>query len=204
MERSFSTHKIVLLGLFTGIVVVLQYLGAFIRFGPFSISLVLLPIAVGAALIGASAGGWLGFVFGLVVLLTGDAAPFLAVNAFGTIFLVLLKGSLAGYAAGIAYTLLSKKDRTLAAIAAAAVCPLVNTGIFIVGSYVFFLPTLTLWGEAAGAANVTAFIFFGMVGANFFVELGLNLILSPVLVRLIHYGQDTGLIGRIGGQKNAA
>ena len=39
-------------GLLTAIVVVLQLFGSAIKFGPFSISLVLLPIVVGAALYG--------------------------------------------------------------------------------------------------------------------------------------------------------
>ena len=175
----------------TGIVIVLQFLGAFIRFGPFSVSLVLLPIAVGAALLGAYAGAWLGFVFGLVVLFSGDANVFLAVDPLGTVIVVLAKGALAGFAAGLVYSLLAKKSRTLAAISAAVVCPVVNTGIFIIGAYIFFLPTITDWAAAAGGfANVTAYIFLGMVGVNFFFELGVNLVLSPVIVRLVQYGQE--------------
>ena len=191
MEKAnyFNTRKLVLLALFTAIVVVLQFIGAFIKFGPFSISLVLLPIAVGAALIDTYAGAWLGLVFGFVVLITGDAAPFLMINVFGTVLIVLLKGALAGFAAGLAYKLFSEKNKTLAAAIAAVVCPIVNTGIFIIGSYIFFLPTITEWGAAAGYANGTAFLFLGMVGLNFIVELGLNLVLIPVIVRLIQYGQ---------------
>ena len=185
----FDTRKLVLLALLTALVVILQYLGAFIKFGPFSITLVLMPIAVGAALVGAYAGAWLGLVFGLVVLLTGDAAPFLAVNPLGTIIVVLLKGALAGLVAGVAYKLLEKHGRTLAVIVAAALCPIVNTGIFIIGSYMFFLPTITGWAEALGFATGTAYIFIGMIGVNFFVEFGLNLILIPVIVRLIQFGQ---------------
>jgi len=188
--KHVNVRKLVLLALLTAIVVLLQFLGAFIRFGPFSISLVLLPIAVGAALNGIYAGGWLGFVFGLVVLLSGDAGAFLIVDPAATIFVVLLKGTLAGLAAGAVYRLFSRISRTVAAIAAAAVCPIVNTGIFIIGSYVFFLPTLTEWGIEAGAANVTAYIFLFLITGNFLFELGLNLILSPTIVRLIQYGQD--------------
>jgi len=168
----------------------LQILGAFIRFGPFSISLVLMPIAVGAALLGAYPGAWLGLVFGFVVLVSGDAAPFLAVNPAATIFVVLFKGALAGFVAGELYKRLAKHSKTIAAIAAAIACPVVNTGIFIIGGYVFFLPTLTEWGIAAGAASVTAFIFLVMVGFNFLIELGINLVLSPSIVRLIQYRQD--------------
>ena len=188
--RSTRTRNLVLLALLTAMTVVFQMLGSFIKFGPFSISLVLMPIAIGAALVGAYAGGWLGLVFGAIVLLSGDAAPFLAVNIPSTVFLVLLKGMLAGLAAGLAYKLFANKNKTVAAIAAAAICPIVNTGIFIVGVYAFFLPTIAEWGAAAGAVSTTAFIFVGMISINFFVELGLNLVLSPAIVRLIQFGQD--------------
>ena len=76
MSNNNNTQKIVGLGLFTAIVIVLQLMGSFIRFGTFSISLVLVPVVIGAALYGAGAGAWLGFVFGVVVLLSGDAAAF--------------------------------------------------------------------------------------------------------------------------------
>ena len=188
--RSIKTRNLVLLAFLTAITVVFQLLGSFVRFGPFSISLVLMPIAVGAALIGISAGGWLGLVFGAVVLLSGDAMPFLAVSVPSTIFVVLLKGTLAGFAAGAVYRAIARKSKTIAAIIAAAICPIVNTGIFVAGVYMFFLPTVTEWGVAAGAANVTAFIFVGMISINFVVELILNIVLSPVIVRLIQYGQD--------------
>jgi len=189
--KSENTRKLVLLALLTGIVVLLQFLGAFVRFGPFSISLVLMPIVVGAALIGVFAGGWLGLVFGFVVLLSGDAVPFLLVDPAATILVVLLKGALAGLAAGFVYKLLAGKSRTLAAIGAGMACPIVNSGVFTIGSYAFFIPTLTGWAEAAGGfADVTAYIFVGMVGVNFLFELGLNLVLCPTVVRLIQFGQD--------------
>ena len=93
-----KTKKIVGIGLFTAIVMVLQFLGGSIRFGVFSISLVLLPIVVGAAVYGWQAGAWLGFVFGVAVLLSGDAAAFLAVDVIGTILTVLVKGTEIGRA----------------------------------------------------------------------------------------------------------
>ncbi|MBQ2509866.1 MAG: ECF transporter S component, partial [Erysipelotrichaceae bacterium] len=96
-----KTKNITGIGILMAIVIILQLLGSFIRFGPFSISLVLIPIVVGAALYGPFAGGLLGLTFGVVVLLSGDAAPFLAVNVFGTVLTVLLKGALAGVFAGL-------------------------------------------------------------------------------------------------------
>lgn len=72
-----NTKKIVGTGLFTAIVVVLQLVASAIKFGPFSITLVLAPIIIGAAMYGIGAGAWLGFAFGVTVLISGDAAAFL-------------------------------------------------------------------------------------------------------------------------------
>ena len=73
-----KTRRLAGLALFTAIVVVLQLLGSFIKVGPFAVSLVLIPIVVGAAVYGVKAGAWLGFVFGVVVtiaVVTCSRAP---------------------------------------------------------------------------------------------------------------------------------
>ena len=187
-NRPTNTQKIVGLGLFTAIVIVLQMLGSFIKFGPFSISLVLVPVVIGAALYGAGAGAWLGFVFGLVVLISGDAAAFLSINALGTILTVFLKGTLAGLASGYAYKALAGRSRLLAVILAAVVCPVLNTGIFLLGCKFFFMETITGWGTALGYADVGSYIIYSLIGGNFLFELLFNVVLSPVIVRLIRIG----------------
>ena len=188
--KSFETRKLVLLALLTAIVVVLQALAAVLPIYPFTLTLVLVPMVIGAALVNTVAGGWLGLVFGLVVLLSGNANLFLAVNPFATILVVLVKGTLAGLAAGAVYKLLAVKSKTAATIVAAIVCPIVNTGIFVLGCYAFFLPTITEWASGGDFVNVTAFIFLGMIGFNFVFEFVINIVLSPTIVRLIQYGQD--------------
>jgi len=187
--KRFDTRKLILIAILTTMVIIMQILAIIMKplFPAFTISLVLMPIAIGAALLGTLAGAWLGLVFGFIVLISGDATPFLAINPAATIFVVLLKGTLAGLSAGLLYNSLEHINKTVAAFAAAIICPVVNTGIFIAGCYIFFLPTLTDWGIAAEAVNVTSFIFFGLIGVNFFIELGTNLVLSPVIVRLIQY-----------------
>lgn len=177
-----STQTMVTAAVLTALVVVLQFMGQFIRLGPFMISLVLIPIVIGAAVGGAKIGGWLGFVFGIVVLISGDAAAFMTVNAFGTVVTVLLKGIACGLAAGFVYQLLEKKNRYLAVIIAAIVCPVANTGVFLLGCLVFFMDTVTLW---ANGGSVVAYMFLGLVGGNFLVELGMNLVLSPAVVRIL-------------------
>ena len=189
-KAKFTTRNLVLLSLLTAIVVVLQVLALVFPTLPFTLTLVLVPIVIGSALIGPAAGGWLGLVFGFVVLATGGANLFLPINAPATIIIVLLKGALAGILAGCAYALIAGKNRTAATVAAAVVSPVVNTGIFILGVYMFFLPEVARWGMDAGAGSAAEFIFLGMVGINFPVELAINIILSPVIVRLIEYYED--------------
>ena len=194
-KKRISTRTLTGMALLTAVVVILQFLGAFIRFGPFSISLVLIPIVVGAALYGPLAGAWFGFVFGLVVLLSGDASAFLVVSPLGTILTVLLKGSLAGLCAGLVYKSLSRSETKvrgvdLAVIAAAVVCPVVNTGVFLLGCLAFFMPTISEWAAGMGFESVGKYMIFGLVGGNFLFELLFNIILSPIIVRLIRIGRN--------------
>ena len=184
-DKREQTQKLVLGAILTAIVVVLQLMGSFIRLGPFSISLVLVPIVIGAAMCNFKIGTWLGFVFGVAVLLSGDAAAFFAVNVPGTVVTVLLKGALCGLASGLIYKLFEKLNRYLAVLAAAVICPIVNTGVFLLGCVVFFMPTIIEWGAANGYANAAAYMFLGLAGGNFLVELAANIILAPVIMRVI-------------------
>ena len=175
---------IVGVGLMTAIVVVLQLLAASIKLGPFSITLTLAPIIIGAAVFGPWAGAWLGFVFGLVVLLSGDAAPFLEVSMFGTILTVLLKGTLSGLLSGLVYRAIEKKNRYVAVVAAGVTAPVVNTGVFLIGCFVFFLDTIGQWASASGQP-IGEYILVGFIGLNFPIELMINLALSTAIVTVI-------------------
>lgn len=186
----FETKKLVGLSVLTAIIIVLQALAISIRFGIFNITLVLIPIVVGAALYGYKAGAWLGFVFSVVVLFT-DAGAFLAISVPGTIVTVILKGTLAGLAAGIVYLALEKVNKYLACVVAAICAPIVNTGIFLIGCRLFFYETIKGWAEGAGFASAGAFMIVGLVGTNFLVEMAINIILSPTILRLVNLGKKS-------------
>ena len=197
MKTKLTTKNLVGLAVLTAVVIVLQFLGSFIRFGVFSISLVLIPIVVGAALYGPMAGAWLGLAFGVAVL-SGDAAAFLAISVPGTVLTVLLKGALAGLCAGAVYYALAdqasrqpgaKHNHYPAVIAAAIVCPVVNTGMFLLGCKLFFMDTINAWAEGAGFASAGKFMVFGLVGGNFLFELLFNIVLSPLILRIIAIGK---------------
>lgn len=183
--KKFDVRKITGLALLTAIVVVLQVVTTLVaRAGMFSFTIALVPIVVGAAMYGWKAGAWLGFVFGAVTLM--DAGAFFAINIPGTIITCLVKGTMAGLMAGVMYKLLEKKNKFVAVLVAAVMAPVMNTGFFILGCIVFFVQTLTEW---AAGADVFTYILVGLVGINFFIELGVNLVLSPTIVKLIKIGK---------------
>ena len=188
-ESKVNIKNLALTGLLTAIVVVLQYLAVFLRLnGLFSVSLVLVPIVIGAALCGKRAGAWLGFVFSVMVFVTGDATLFLGINFWGTIITVLLKGTVAGFLTALVYQLVAKYNRYVAVIVGAVVCPIVNTGIFLLGSRLFFYDTISQWALEKGQP-VGVYMLVGLVGLNFVFELLVNVILAPVIVRLVDVGR---------------
>ena len=187
-----KTRRLTLAAMLTAIVVVLALLGTAIKFGTFSINLSLVPIVVGAALLGPVYGAWFGFVNAVVILISGDAALFLTFNPVGTVITVLLKGILAGLASGFVYTLLSKKNKYAAVLLAALVCPVVNTGIFVLGCRVFFWDYLPKIAEILQVPlkSKTAFTLLVLVGMNFPIELVTNIILAPAIARILGFSQE--------------
>ena len=186
-KRNESIKSLTLGAMLTALVVVLQLVGSVIKFGPFSISLVLIPIVIGAATCGPYIGAWLGLAFGVTVLLSGDAAFFLQFNAPATILVVLVKGIACGFLAGLSYRALERFNRYGAVLVSAVICPLVNTGVFLVGCFLFFEEAVAALAAGAGfTGSTTAFMFVGLAGFNFLFEMGFNLVLSPVVVRLLN------------------
>ena len=189
-KQSVSTEKVVLLSLFTALVAILAYFGGFIKIGGLaSISLTLIPVVLGAAMCGPWAGAWLGGVSGVVFFMTADSAFWMGLSIPGTIITVMVKGIAAGLVAGLVYKLFEKKNRYLAVIAAAIVCPIVNTGIFIVGCFLFFIDTVKA-GAAGADMSIGAYLIIFFVGLNFVFELLTNIILSPAIVKLLNIRKD--------------
>ena len=187
--KNAKVKKMVGVALLMALVVVMQFLTGIIPpVGGFSISLVLIPIVLGAAVFGPGAGALLGATFGAIVYINcvtgadpGGAMVFQADPAL--CFLVVMgKGILAGLASGAVFKLLEKKNLYVAMLCAAIICPVVNTGTFIACMLLFFVDVLNAW--ASGAALV-GYILTGLVLANFVPELIINIVFSPASVRIL-------------------
>ena len=191
MEKSklFSARNLVYLAVLLALVVVLQCLGGFFRIGATSLSFVLVPIVLGAVLIGWWAGAILGFAFGFIVLMYGVAGT----DAFTNILFVnqpvlttltcLIKGIAAGRVPGLIYPLIAKKNKLAGVIVASALAPLMNTGLFIVGALCMSGTISTNF--VAEGSTLIYFLFIGCAGLNFIIEFAINIVLSPAIHRVV-------------------
>ncbi|MBE5749347.1 MAG: ECF transporter S component [Clostridiales bacterium] len=192
-SRYFSSHRITAFSILLALVIVLQALGATINIGAVQLNFTLVPIVLGAIMLGAVAGAVLGFACGVVVLIQVimGLVPFYTLiwteTPLITTLTCIVKTTAAGYLAGLAFKIVKKKNMHVAVFVAAAIVPIVNTGLFIVGC-------LGMWdaiATMAGGSNVFGFILVSLVTFNFFIELLVNILVSPALYRVVRVlGKD--------------
>ena len=189
MKNNIS--RMVQLAILLAIVIFLQCFFASIVIGTTSFSVVLVPIVIGAILLGPGAGALLGFAFGMVVLIMGitgrDAFTNMLFTAqpLFTMLICLGKGAAAGWAAGMVYRLFVRFSSFWASVLASAAAPIVNTGLFILGGLTLVKGTLEANLSAFGADSVVVFLVVICAGINFIVEFGVNMVLSPAIHRII-------------------
>lgn len=187
--KNAKIKRMVSIALLMALVVVMQAISGIIPpVSGFPISLVLIPIVLGATLFGPGAGAILGGTFGVIVYINcvtgadpGGAMVFQA-NPILCFLVVMGKGILAGAASGWVYRLLKGKNPYIAMICAAIVCPVVNTGVFIACMLLFFIEVLQAW---AAGADLVGYILSGLILVNFVPELIINLVFSPASMQIV-------------------
>lgn len=186
-----KVHILVGVALLVAVMIILQFIGTVlpIKIGPVSISLVLIPIVIGAAVYGPGIGAVLGAVFGAITYLfcvngmDGGGHMVFQASPVLCFLVVMAKGILCGLTAGLVYKMIAKKTGYVGMICAAIVCPIVNTGVFLLGMRFFFMDVLKQW---AGGSNVAGYVLTGIILINFLPELALNIAVSPASQRIIH------------------
>lgn len=184
-----NTQRLAVLAVLTAIVIILQ-VAVVIPLGPFTVTLTMLPIIIGAILYGPMGGAILGAAFGIVVsiqVVTGAAGAFstamLEFQPAATILVCLLKGIAAGAAAGAFFRLFRRRSFYLGVVMAAVIAPIINTGIFSVTCLTIFR---SLIENALGTSGNLLFVFLTtFIGLNFLVEFGVNVALTPVVMRIL-------------------
>lgn len=179
MNKKIDIKKMTYLAILSALVFVTQIMA--IPVGGFfeTSALPVMVIVVGSALLGPKGGGVLGLVFGIAVLCLPGTQVYLTFgnnkvySVLCTILVVLLKGVAAGIASGFVYKLVERFNRYVAVFCAGFAAVTVNTGIFLVGSVLFFEAKFALM------MNVALLI-------SYLIELGTSVVLAPAVLRIIN------------------
>ena len=176
-KKVFNTKMIVGAALLTALEIILQLLSMILPTAV-NLNLALVVITIGAMIYGPIVGGFLGFVNGAVILLSPNTVTvFMSISPVATILVCLLKTTLAGIIGGLLYKLMSKKNDVAASVVAAIIVPVINTMIFALFTYFFFMNGLEL--ESFGQ------IFTVLIGINFIFEIVTNTVISPSLHQIL-------------------
>lgn len=201
--NKINTKNIVYFAILLALIIVLQFVGSYIKIGPISISLVLVPIVLGGILLGPIAGMLLGFSFGLITFiavvtgLDAGSAMLFAESPFMVALICFVKAIMCGWIPALVYKLIAKKHPILGAYVASALAPIINTGIFILGALMINKVIAEVWGVEGGLNGVFIFLVVTVAGINFLVEFGINILLSPIIVKIIEI-----ITGKIKNKQN--
>ncbi len=194
-KKGMNVKDLTTLGLLTGILLVMSFtpLGYFHTFG-LDISLMMIPVGIGAMLMGPKAGAWLGFIFGATSFyqaLTGASAfsaMLFNISPVNTFLLCIPTRMLMGFLTGVIFLIVSKLDKK-------------KTACFFVGGFfaaflntLFFMGTLILlfwnteyiqgFNQAFGGVNPFLFVVM-FVGVNGALEMPASCIAGGVVSKAV-------------------
>ena len=186
MKQHFNTKTIVITGLLLALEIVFQLIGNYLQIGPANINLSLVPVVIAGFVGGPISAAILGFFNGIMALLSPSTIGFfMPMSPVGTVIVCLLKCTIAGVVSSLVYhgfkNIAKGKFSLIPAHIgtpiAAALVPIINTGLFILGSFIFFRDWIFDGRDVLGAWG---FILIGVVGWNFLIELGSTVVLSTI------------------------
>ena len=193
-----KTLRLVELAMLIALIAVLQFTGASIPIGLVPLTFVLIPICVGAFLLGPVDGAILGFVFGLITVIqtpqNGILNFLFQASPIIYVILALTKATLAGFLSGLIYKSLDKAFKGnlvyLKTLIASVAAPVINTAVFVLGMMIFFIPQLSAMPTQfpdffSQYVNPMQVLFLGLAGFNFLGEVIVNIVLTPAIVRIV-------------------
>ena len=190
------TLKMVQLALFTAIILLMAFTPiGYIRIPGLALSITLLvvPVTVGAIILGPVSGAILGGVFGITSFIQCFGMdPFgstlLSINPIGTFVVTMLPRILMGWLSGIIFISIKKIDRTKSVSYAVTSLagPLLNTVLFMSTLILIFYRTEFIQGIASGMGTNNVFAFVSVfVGINGLVEAAICFILGTAISKAV-------------------
>ncbi len=187
---NFSTRRMVQLALFTAIIIIMAFTPiGYIKTPAIEITLIVVPVTVGAIILGPVSGAILGTVFGITSFIqcfgmSPFGAALLGINPVSTFILCMVPRILMGWLTGWIFLAVKKINKDLSYVVANLVGPLLNTVFFLITLVLLFYKTEYIQGLAKGSSNVIMFAIT-FVGVNGLVEAGICFILGTAIAKAI-------------------
>lgn len=182
-SRKMDARKITGIALFVALEIALCFITNYVQFGAININLALFPIVIGACMYGPWIGLILGLINGVITIFAPATLAFISLSPLATVFVCVFKTSLAGFLAGLFFKLIAKKNGMIALFVAAITVPVVNTFIFIIGSYLFFADLFSSINTEG--KNLFVFLVTTFIGLNFLIEILSNLVIDPAIFKAL-------------------
>lgn len=193
--RRMSAGDLTSMGLLTGILLLMSFtpLGYFRTLG-LSVSLMMIPVGIGAMLIGPTAGLWLGFVFGATSFyqaMTGSSpfsAMLVSISLARTFLVCVPTRMLMGWLTGVVFRAARKalSGRTASYFIGGFFAAFWNTLFFMGALILFFWNTEYMQGLSAslGATNPVLFVL-AFVGINGALEMPASCIVGGIVTKAV-------------------
>ena len=192
-EKQIPLKSVIGLAVFALIIVVMAFTPVgFLKTGNLEASFLVVPVAIGAILLGPTYGAVLGLVMGVVSFAqcfgaSDMGSALFGVSAVNTFLLCVIPRVICAWMAGVFYDLLSKIDKTgfVPQIAAAVVCPIFNFILFMLGLSLLFgqTPYLLNFQTQMNASGIG--FYFALGGMNLLYELLASVVLTTGISTLI-------------------
>lgn len=190
--------KMVFTAILIALIMLMTFTGiGYIPIGPIKLTLNVLPVAIGAVVLGPLYGGILGTVFGLSSFFTcfgmdAFGTALLGINPFFLFIMCVVPRILCGWLPAIIFKALSKHDKSkiLSSSLCCALTAVINTLGFLSLLWVLFAPELSsnpqvleVLGGAAIDNIITLFVMFAGVNAIF--EVITSLVLGTAISKAL-------------------
>ena len=188
-----SSEKIrrwVTFAMLAALVALLQVFGGLIPMpGGIAPTLALIPIVLGGVLLGVWYGAALGALFGLITVLQAPLGALTAVlfseEPVLFVLIAMVKAIAAGIVPALVFRLFRKSHPFTGVIVASLSSPIVNTSLFLLGSFTILDAFDVYITEAGLAMNAVQFLFAIVITTNFLAEIIISTVLSPAIYRVI-------------------
>ena len=191
-----SARELTTLGLLTGVLLLMSVtpLGYFHTFG-LDISLMMVPVAIGAMLMGPKAGAWLGLIFGATSFyqaVTGSSAfstMLFNINAIYSFLLGIATRVLMGFLTGVIFKAAQKVDKkkTVCYFVGGFFAAFLNTLFFMGVLLICYWNTEFIQGinETLGGLNPLMFVV-AFVGVNGALEMPSSCIVGGIVSKAVN------------------